>query len=135
MASVGIATVPIWAALLAGFFIQQWPNRWEITGISLGFIGVFLLNLQNGFGSDGFGAVIIVLAALFWALGSVLSRFLDLPEGPTAYAFEMTMGGLFITLVGLGIGERFVQVPSTTSFLAWLYLVVGGSLFAYSAYM
>ena len=47
----------------------------------------------------------------------------------------MTMGGLFITLVGLGVGERFVQLPSATSFFAWLYLVIGGSLFAYSAYM
>ena len=135
LASVGIATVPIWAVLLAGLFLQQWPNKWEIAGISLGFIGIFLLNLQNGFGSNGIGAIIIVLAALFWALGSVLSRFLDLPKGPVAYAFEMTLGGVFITLVGLILGERFLQTPSTVSFLAWFYLVVGGSLFAYSAFM
>ena len=135
LASVGIATVPIWAVLLAGLWMQQWPNRWEVVGILLGFVGVFLLNLQNGFGAQGLGAVIIVLAALFWAIGSVLSRFIDLPKGATAYAFEMTLGGAFITVIGLLTGERFTQLPSAISFFAWLYLVIGGSLFAYSAYM
>lgn len=135
LASVGIATVPIWAVLLAGLFIRQWPNQWEITGIALGFAGVVLLNMQSGFGQNGLGAIIIVAAALFWALGSVLSRFLKLPEGPTAYAFEMLLGGLAITMVGFLLGERVTEMPTIRSLGAWLYLVVGGSLFAYSAYM
>lgn len=135
LASVGIATVPIWAVLFGGMFAKQWPNTWEITGISLGFAGVFLLNLQSGFGSGGFGAIIIVLAALFWSLGSVASKMLTLPEGPAAYAFEMLMGGLFIGVIGLAYGESLAAYPSVRSIGAWLFLVIGGSLFAYSAYM
>jgi len=135
LASVGIATVPIWAVLFAGMFAKQWPNQWEITGILLGFAGVFLLNLQSGFGSAGWGAIVIVLAALFWALGSVASKMLKLPEGSSAYAFEMLMGGLCIGIIGLFIGERMLVMPSIRSTSAWLFLVVGGSLFAYSAYM
>ncbi|MEO9825904.1 MAG: EamA family transporter [Paracoccaceae bacterium] len=135
LASVGIATVPIWAVLFAGLFARQWPNQWEISGICLGFAGVFLLNLQSGFGSGGIGAIIIVLAALFWALGSVASKIITLPEGPSAYAFEMLMGGLAIGIIGFAANESFSVMPSVRSFSAWLFLVVGGSLFAYSAYM
>lgn len=135
LASVGIATVPIWAVLFAGMFARQWPNGWEITGLVLGFTGVFLLNLQAGFGSGGIGAVIIVGAALFWALGSVASRFLKLPIGPSAYAFEMLMGGIAISIIAFLIGERLVEMPSARSITAWVFLVIGGSLFAYSAYM
>ena len=135
LASVGIATVPIWAVIFSGLFARQWPNGWEWMGLSLGFAGVILLNLQSGFGATGLGAIIIVLAALFWSLGSVASKLLSLPDGPSAYAFEMLMGGLAIGAIGIAANEGFTEFPSTRSLSAWLFLVVGGSLFAYSAYM
>ncbi|MGP1395081.1 MAG: drug/metabolite exporter YedA [Inquilinaceae bacterium] len=136
LASVGIATVPIWAVLLSGLFLRRWPNRLELLGIVFGFLGIVLLNLQGGFGQQSIGTVIIVAAALFWALGSVLSQFLDLPKGPTAYAFEMLMGGLFISCIAFVMGEDIADFnPDPTAFYAWMYLIVGGSLFAYSAYM
>jgi drug/metabolite transporter (DMT)-like permease len=52
-----------------------------------------------------------------------------------AFGGEMLMGGTLTALAGLASGERIVAVPSTSAILSWVYLVVAGSLGAYTAYM
>jgi drug/metabolite transporter (DMT)-like permease len=135
LASVGIATVPIWTTLMAGLMNRTWPIRSEIIGITFGFIGVVMLNIEGGISGASQGATIIVVAALCWSLGSVLSQRLDLPKGPMAFGGEMLMGGTITMLGGLAIGERVVTMPSSSAILSLLYLVVAGSLGAYTAYM
>ena len=135
LASVGIATVPIWTALMAGLMNRNWPIRSEIIGIGFGFAGVIMLNVEGGITGASQGAIIIVVAALCWSLGSVLSQRLDLPKGPMAFGGEMLTGGAITALAGLASGERIVAVPSSSAILSWLYLVVAGSLGAYTAYM
>ncbi|AXS39944.1 2OG-Fe dioxygenase family protein [Breoghania sp. L-A4] len=135
MASIGIATVPIWAVLLAGLLLREWPNRWEMAGIALGFVGVVFLNVEGSLNGAASGALIIVGAALFWGLGSVLSRVVPLPTGPTAYAYEMLTGGIALSIAAFALGERMTVWPTTEAFAGWLYLVIGGSFFAYTAYM
>jgi drug/metabolite transporter (DMT)-like permease len=135
LASVGIATVPIWTALLTGLMNRNWPGRSEFIGIGFGFIGVIMLNVEGGLAGASRGAAIIVVAALCWSLGSVLSQRMDLPKGPMAFGGEMLMGGTLTALAGLASGERIVAVPSTSAILSWVYLVVAGSLGAYTAYM
>ncbi|MFJ9823399.1 drug/metabolite exporter YedA [Streptomyces sp. NPDC101160] len=135
LASVGIATVPVWTALMAGLATRRWPNRLEVYGIGLGLVGVVLLALDGGLGGGTKGSVVIIAAAISWSLGSVLSQHLDLPQGPTAYAGEMLAGGSLVTAVGLLAGERVDRVPDASALWAWGYLVLFGSLVAYSAYM
>jgi drug/metabolite transporter (DMT)-like permease len=135
LASVGIATVPIWTALLAGLMNRSWPIRSEIIGIAFGFAGVIMLNVEGGITGASQGAIIIVVAALCWSLGSVLSQRIDLPKGPMAFGGEMLAGGAITALAGLVSGERLVAMPSSSAILSWIYLVVAGSLGAYTAYM
>jgi drug/metabolite transporter (DMT)-like permease len=135
LASVGIATVPIWTALLAGAFTRRWPNQYEVIGIACGFVGVILLNLEGGISGASQGAVIIVAASAFWSIGSVMSQHVDLPKGPMAYAGEMLAGGTITVVVGLAWGESITTAPDAGAVWAWVYLVVAGSLGAYSAYM
>jgi drug/metabolite transporter (DMT)-like permease len=135
LASVGIATVPIWTAIMAGVMNRNWPIKLEMIGILFGFVGVIMLNLEGGISGASQGSIIIVVAALCWSLGSVLSQRLDLPKGPMAYAGEMLAGGTIVSLAGLGFGERLVGMPTTSAIVSWLYLVVAGSLGAYTAYM
>ncbi len=135
LASVGIATVPIWTALLAGAFTRRWPNQFETIGIAFGFAGVILLNVEGGISGASKGAIIIVVASLCWSIGSVLSQHVDLPAGPMAYSGEMLAGGLITALFGLAIGESITTMPDAGAIWSWVYLVVAGSLGAYSAYM
>lgn len=138
LAAVGIATVPVWTALLGGAFDRKWPNSYEVTGIAFGFAGVILLNIHGGIAGESKGAIIIVVAAICWSIGSVLSQHLDLPDGPVAYGGEMLAGGAITALAGvLVFGEGFgtTERSDADAIWAWVYLVVAGSLLAYTAYM
>ncbi|MDJ0757537.1 MAG: drug/metabolite exporter YedA [Ardenticatenaceae bacterium] len=134
LAAVLVATVPLWATLFAGIW-ERWPSRIEWMGLIIGLIGVIFLNGEENLRSNPVGALIMLLAPISWAFGSVLSRRLQLPKGPMAFASEMLAGGLVLFLLGLLRGESFSVLPTIESAAAWLYLSIFGSLVAFSAYM
>lgn len=135
LAAAVVATSPLWVALFSGL-TGHWPSKGEWLGISVGFLGVILLNLEGELRANPVGALALVGAPLCWALGSVLSRRLKLPAGPMASATEMLTSGAVLTALGLGLGQRVDLAAMTAPALgAWLYLVVFGSLVAFSAYV
>jgi drug/metabolite transporter (DMT)-like permease len=85
------------------------------------------------------GMAAVVLAGVSWAIGSLRARRADLPADPfLGSAMQMLTGGLVLVVVGLVVGEgaRFSLAGVTSrSALAWAYLVVAGSMVAYSAYI
>jgi len=64
-----------------------------------------------------------------------LSRHMDLPKGPSAFALEMLIGGVLLLALSAAVGEAPTHMPTGAPLAAWLYLVVFGSLVAFSAYM
>jgi len=134
LAAVGIATVPIWAALFTGLF-GQWPSRVEWIGITIGFGGVMLLSLRGELRADPRGALLLLASSLTWALGSILSRRLPLPRGTMAAASEMLAGGIMMVLLGTLLGERIPTLPPLRSLAGLLYISIPGSVVAFSAYL
>jgi len=134
LAAVGIATVPIWAALFTGLF-GQWPSRVEWIGITIGFGGVLLLSLRGELRADPRGALLLLASSLAWALGSILSRRLPLPRGTMAAASEMLAGGIMMALLGTLLGERIPTLPPLRSLAGLLYISIPGSVVAFSAYL
>ncbi len=133
LAAVGIAAVPLWAALFIGL-MGRWPKRIEWVGLGLGFIGVIFLNLENGVWANPIGAIALLLAPMCWALGSALSSRVSLPPGLMASATQMLIGGTFLLVLGLLLGERIHSVPTANAVWAMLFLIFFGSLVAFSAY-
>jgi drug/metabolite transporter (DMT)-like permease len=133
VAAVCIATAPLWISLFAGLW-GRWPVRSEWLGLGLGFVGVVLLNLGSGLWASPFGAIILFIAPICWAFGSAWSHHLQLPSGLMASATQMLIGGIFVTIIGLMLGQRLTIMPSMQSLLALFYLIVFGSLIAFSAY-
>lgn len=133
LAAVWIASMPIIAALFAGLF-GRWPSRIEWVGLMIGFAGVGILNMENNLRANPIGVIALTTATTCWALGSVWSRHLPLPNGAMASAAQMLSGGVLLLLMGFGTGEAIAGAPSTRSILAVAYLVVFGSLVAFSSY-
>ena len=133
LAAVGIAAVPLWAALFIGL-LGRWPKRIEWLGLSLGFVGVILLNLTNGVWANPIGAIALLLAPICWALGSALSGRVALPAGLMASASQMIVGGVFLLVLGLLLGERMHGLPTMNASLSMIFLILFGSLIAFSAY-
>lgn len=132
-AALAVATAPLWAALFAGLW-GKWPRRLEWAGIAIGFAGIVLLNVGNGIGGSLPGVIALLFAPMSWAFGSVISRRMTLPAGLMTSAAEMLGGGTLALLVSLVLGERFAHQPSLDALFAFAYLILIGSLIAYSAY-
>lgn len=124
----------IWiVAILA--FLGERPTRLEQLGIAIGFTGVLLLHLDGELRANPVGALALLGATLSWAVGSVLTRRLVLPQGAVMVAVELLAGGAAMTVFGALLGERIVFSTLTRqAVLAWLYLIVAGSLVGFSAF-
>lgn len=133
LAAVAVGASPLWAALFFGF-LGRWPTRLEWLGLSLGFLGVILLNLEHGLWATPLGAISLLLAPMCWALGSALSSRVSLPSGLMSSATQMLIGGVILLVISLCLGERIHSIPSVRSLLALAYLIIFGSLIAFSAY-
>jgi drug/metabolite transporter (DMT)-like permease len=104
--------------------------------MAVGVAGVALLVRGASFSASPAGIAYIAGAVTCWSLGSVLSTTkLPLARGPMGFASEMLCGGAVLMLVSLALGEH-VQLPiAPLAAASWLYLVVFGSLIAFSAYL
>ena len=140
VAAVVVATVPIWAAILGAVWGHERISRRQAIGLALGFGGVAALVLGTGGGKvDTVGVLTVVAAALSWAAGSVWSRTAPTVRRPLVMTgMEMVCGGIGCLAVGWAIGEphdMHLSTVPTESWLALAYLVVFGSMVAYTAYV
>jgi drug/metabolite transporter (DMT)-like permease len=134
IAAVAVASVALFMAIFAGLY-GQWPNRLEWIGLSIGFIGVVVLNFGGELGGSPLGATALVIAAIAWAFGSVWSKHQSMPEPMMSAAAQMLGGSVSLGLFGLIGGERLSTLPALHPTLAVLYLIVAGSLLGFSAYV
>jgi drug/metabolite transporter (DMT)-like permease len=140
VAAVIIATSPIWMNTADGILVGRGPSRLATGGLLVGLVGVGILLYPSG-GADALDPIGIALvfgASLSWTAGSLIARRGPLPKNQLlGSGMEMLAGGVALAVVGLLLGEAGETDPSrfsTGSLLAVLYLVVIGSLLAFSAY-
>ena len=134
LAAVLVATVPLWTTLMVSAGGKK-PSKQEWIGIFVGLFGVLLLNAEDNLQANPMGALLLLLAPISWALGSALSKRLELPKGSMGFASEMLMGAAVLFVLALLRGEQITTPPDTSAIIAWLYLAIFGSLIAFSAYM
>jgi drug/metabolite transporter (DMT)-like permease len=144
MVALLIATVPLWIVL------QDWgwgrggrPGAGTIFGILWGFVGVGLLVTGSEIGQAGprdlLGGTLVLAGAGAWAAGSLVSRYGARPRSAElGNGMQMLAGGGLLFLGGVARGELSSLdggSVSSTSALALLYLIVFGSLVAFSSYI
>lgn len=128
-----ISIMPLATALWSGAF-GQWPRRAEWSAIALGGAGAVIMLLGRDLQGSLLGTLLILIGTTSWSLGTVLSRRLDIPHGPTGFGAEMLTAGLMGLAISAALGEHW-SIPQAPRVLwAWGYLVVFGSLVAFSAY-
>jgi drug/metabolite transporter (DMT)-like permease len=134
-----VASIPLWIVVLR-LVAGEHVGRDVILGVTVGLVGVAVLVVPDGISgqTDPVGLVMLLGAALLWATGSFISPRLDLPRSVWAStAYQMIAAGLVLLVLGPVLGEtRGVDISrfSTASLLGLAYLIVFGSLVAFSAY-
>lgn len=137
MATV-VTTMPMWLALWTRWGGERVPvTSW--IGLVLGAAGAMLLALEGDFSTTLLGTLCAFGAPLAWSIGSYASRKLTLPAPAMASAAQWLLGGLMGTVAALLFepGARTFQLAqvSALSALAWLYLVVAGTMVTLNAYL
>ncbi len=133
VAALSIATAPIWMAIFSSIWGHKIQAK-EWLGIAIGLLGIVLLNFGGSFSGDFLSAFLLIFAAASWSFGSVWGKHLPMPQGLMASGTQMFTGGIALMIVSAVAGETWPQVITAKSWGAMLFLIVLGSLIAYSAY-
>ncbi len=139
LAALLIATVPLWLLGIDAGLNHARLGLAPLAGLLLGLAGVALLSGLGGGGTISVvGALTILGAAAMWALGTIMARRGTLPSSPAlASGMEMLIGGAALLILSTATGEfssLHLGHVSTRSWLALAYLIVIGSIVAFSAY-
>jgi drug/metabolite transporter (DMT)-like permease len=138
LAALIVASVPVWMVLINAAVTRTrvTPAMW--LALVLGTVGVGLLVGGPGAHIQTSGAIVVLIGSFSWALGSVYARSAPLPSHPLVVAaLEMIAGGLVLIIAAAVTGEfgRFdLGTISSGSVVGFLWLVVAGSMVAFTAY-
>jgi drug/metabolite transporter (DMT)-like permease len=141
-ASLIISSEPIWVFLTASIAERKWRmNAPLFGGVILGLAGVALLLSHDALASSSgmfVGAVAVLIGAISWSVGIIYSRRSRLSGNPLLLsALSLLSGSVLLlatgTIAGEARGFSFAQV-TTRSWLALAYLILFGSVVAFTAY-
>jgi drug/metabolite transporter (DMT)-like permease len=143
IASVLVATVPLWITAFSYISGAKKPSAGSIIGILLGLCGIgALVWNSNGMASqsaDPGGILALLFASISWSAGSMYSRKAKLPSAPLlSTGVQMIVGGILLLIAAAFHGDYRGFDPSVISTQSWIalgYLVIFGSLIGYTAYI
>lgn len=137
-AALLIAVAPL-AIVVFRLLERDVPRPQTLLGVLSGFAGLtvlVLLGSDDPHGSPLGPSLIVVFAGTCWALGSYLQPRVWLPDDAfVVTVWEMLLGGVMATVAGLLAGETIRVDHDLRTWTAWGYLVVFGSVVAFSAYV
>jgi drug/metabolite transporter (DMT)-like permease len=133
VAALAIATAPIWMAIFSSLWGHKISRR-EWLGIAIGLVGILLLNTRGSLQGDWLSAFLLMFAAASWSLGSVWSKHMSMAAGLMGAASQMLCGGLIALLFSAAFGEQWPADITPRSWAAIVFLIVLGSMVAFSAY-
>jgi drug/metabolite transporter (DMT)-like permease len=144
IAAVMMATIPVFMALSEIIFLrtQRLTVRLSLALlIGIGGVAVLMSRSLNLGGEpiDRVGAMALIIASMSWSVSSALTRKLPLPPSKVmSSGAQMLAGGVLLALTAAALGEFRNFHPWTISRGVWLsllYLIVAGSIIAFTAYV
>jgi len=144
IAAVMMATIPAFMALSEIIFLRTQKLTFRLAlALLIGMGGVAVLMSHSldlgGAAIDMAGAMALIVASMSWAVASALTRMLPLPPSKAmSSGSQMLAGGVLLVLTAVARGEFSNFHPWAISRGAWLsllYLIVAGSILAFTAYL
>lgn len=140
MASMIIATVPVFNALAGALFLKESSNWRRWTGVFLSFIGVYFivsfgLKLPDSGADTLKGNLLMFMAAFTWvAFTRINAPLLKKYDSPTVNLYQINVGAVLLAIIALPGGIN-VQVFSPIVVLNLLYLALFCTAAGFCFYM
>jgi len=132
------SSAPIWAAVIELFFYKKRLSLPLVLSLLVGFAGIAVLTSSSAGRGTAIGLPVIaalVTAPLSWALGSVVQARRPVNLAPHVMSgYHHLAASLGYLIVVLLLGEPAPH-PTLSSWIAWGYLVIFGSVFAFTSYV
>jgi len=134
-----VATEPVWIAVLLATTGRSGLNARTVVGLFIGLVGVWLLvggaSLSRGPGLFA-GCLAVLVGAASWAVGVVYSQTAPLPVNPLLRTATTLMCGAVMLLIAAAVFGEFgrLRMPSILAVSSLAYLIVFGSIVAFTAY-
>ncbi len=138
LAALIIAALPIWIAIIEAVIDLKLPTWRLAIALLVGFSGITLLTLptlRGGVANDILSVIALLLAGLCWGGGTVLvsRRPMNLSIGVSA-GYQQLVGAFGFLIILLILGEKWSPL-SREAWLAWGYLLIFGSIWAFTSYV
>jgi drug/metabolite transporter (DMT)-like permease len=133
-----IGSAPIWAAVIEAILDRERPSPRLAISLLTGFAGIAALSVPaviDGMHADAASALALVGAAVAWSSGVVVQNRRPLDLSPwVSSAYQQLLGGLGLGALMLVTREPTPN-PTHAAWTAWGYLVIFGSVFAFTAFV
>ena len=141
MASLMIGCEPLVLVIFLWLLMGKKPSIQKIIGVAFGMAGMYILLSQQTITTspDAYkGIIAICISMLGWTIGSIYLKGANVPHSKILNtAIQMLTGGVVLVFVGVLVREDLSSVPqyfTWTAFGSFLYLILFGSIIAYSAF-
>ncbi|CCO07249.1 DMT family transporter [Desulforamulus hydrothermalis] len=137
-AALLVGTTPMWVALAEAVLDRKAPAKLLVLSLLSGFAGIVVLSLpvlRHASQANILSITALLLAPLSWGMGSLLQRRNPVSLSPVVSSgYQQIFGGLGFAMLALLLGEPMPN-PSAEAWWAFVYLVVFGSLLAFTSYI
>jgi drug/metabolite transporter (DMT)-like permease len=138
LAALVVASAPIWVALIEAMVDRRVPSLRLILALLIGFLGITLLSvptLRTGMRADVIAVLALLGASISWSAGSVLQNRRAVSLAPHVSAgYQSLIGGIGFLILVVAFREP-KPVPTNQAWLAWGYLVLFGSVIAFTSFV
>jgi len=138
LAALVVGTAPLSVAAMEAMIDRRPPGLRLVGSLIVGMAGVGVLSypmLRSGVTADVLGVVGLVLAGVSWGYGTIVLNRRRLPLDPIVVSgWQQLAGGLGFAALALAVREPLPR-PTPEAWAAWAYLMVVGSLVAFSCFV
>jgi drug/metabolite transporter (DMT)-like permease len=138
IAALVIGATPIYVALMESIIDRRRPSGLLIASLLIGFCGIGLLSapsFETGVRADALSVVAILIGSLLWGAGSLLQSRRPVHAAPEVSSAYQHLAGTVALLLTAFLTGSPVPHPTQSAWLAWGYLVIFGSVIAFTAFV
>jgi drug/metabolite transporter (DMT)-like permease len=137
-AALFMTAIPLWLVALESVLLRRPPSHRVLLSLGLGVAGVAVLTWGEGWAGGIADRVVLIVSALFWAVGTLIVRRAGAPlPAAQSTAMQLGAGALVLLAASLAVGEPAGWSPTDITpraSLALVFLILGGTVIGFGAY-